>query len=87
MWELTIKKGWAWKNWCFNFGVGEDLKSLWTEDQISLFKGNQPEYFLKTDVAEPVLLHNWCEELTIRKDPDVGRLKAGVEGSRGWDGW
>ena len=93
MWELNYKVGWTPKNWCFRTVVLEKtLESHLDCKEIKPVnpKGNQSWIFIgRTDVeAEAPIL--WSPDAKSRltgKDPDAGRLKAGEEDYRGWDGW
>ena len=79
MWELDHKKGWAWKNWCFQTMVLEKtLESPLDSKEIKPVnpKGNQPWIFIVRTVAEAEALIVWpsdAKSWLIRKDPDAGK--------------
>ena len=94
MWELDYKEGWAPKNWCFWIVVLEKtLESPLDCKEIKPInsEGYQPWIFTGRDDAEAEVLILWPPDgksWLIGKDPDVGKVRAGVEGDdRGWDGW
>ena len=92
MWELDHKEGWVPKNWWFQTVVLEKTLESPLDSKIKPVnpKGNQSWILIeRTDVeAETPILWPPDAELTHWKRPWCwGRLKAGGESNRGWDGW
>ena len=93
MWELNHKEGWALRNWCFRSVVLEkNLESPLDNKEIKPvnLKGNQPWILIGRTTAKVLIL--WLPDANsqlVRKDPAWcwERVKAGVGGTRRWDGW
>ena len=79
MWELDHKKGWAWKNWCFQTMVLEKtLESPLDSKEIKPVnpKRNQSWIFIGSTAAEAEAPILWPPDVKIRvigKDPDAGK--------------
>ena len=90
MWEVDHKEGWC-LNCCFRIVVLERLLRVpWTarRSNQSILKEIILEYSWKDWYWSSNILATQWEELTHWKRPWCWeRLKAGEEGSRGWDSW
>ena len=87
-WELDHKEGRSPKNWCFQTVVLE--KTLERPLECKEIKSVNLEYSLEGQMLKwsSSTLATWCEKPTHQKRPWCWeRLKAGEEGSRGWDVW
>ena len=99
MWELDHKKGWAWKNWCFQTMVLEKtLESPLDSKEIKPVnpKRNQSWIFIGSTAAEaeaPILWPPDVKSLqNIGKDPDAGKDWRQEKGATedemvGWHYW
>ena len=93
MWELDCEESWVQKNWCFSAVVLE--KSLETpldckEIQPVHSKGDQSWVFIgRTDfeAETPILGHLMWRADLFENTLMLGKLRAGEEDGRGWDGW
>ena len=83
MWELDHKKGWALKNWCFQFLVLEKIRESPLDSKEINPKGNQPWIFVGRTEAETLIL--WSPDVKswlFGKDPDSRKDWRWEE--RGW---
>ena len=93
MWDLDHKESWALKNWCFWTVVLEKtFENPLDHKEIKPVnpKGNQSWIFIgRTDAeAETAILgHLMWRTGSLKKTLMLGKLKAGREEDRGWDGW
>ena len=93
MWELDSKENRASKKLCFwNVMLERTLESPLESKEMKPIhpKGNQLWIFIGSTDAEteaPILWPPDANNWLIGNNPNGDRLKAGVEGKRGWDGW
>ena len=93
MWDMDHKESWAPKNWCFWTVVLEKtFENPLDHKEIKPVnpKGNQSWIFIgRTDaeVETPILGHLMQRTGSLKKTLMLGKLKAGREEDRGWDGW
>ena len=94
MWELDYKESWALKSWWFWTVVLEktlesplaykEIQPVHPKRNQSWILFGRTDADIETPIFWPPDVKNWL----IRKEPGVGKLKAGREGDdRGWDGW
>ena len=93
LWDMDHKESWAPKNWCFWTVVLEKtFENPLDHKEIKPVnpKGNQSWIFIgRTDAeAETAILgHLMWRTGSLKKTLMLGKLKAGREEDRGWDGW
>ena len=83
MWKLDHKEDRMPKNWCFHIVVLEKTLESPLDSNQSILKEISWCWSWSSKT-----LATWCKEPTYWKRPWCwGRLRAGEEGDRGWDGW